>query len=90
MATYMKDPDAELDFALDWSKWLLEGETIDSFPVTVEAGLTQPQAASQTGGVVTVWLAGGNPGTTYAVTGRVVTSQGRTDERSIRIHVQHR
>lgn len=87
---FMKDPSAVLDYAVDWTGWLAEGETIGSFPVTVDAGLTVAQAATHSAGVVTVWLSGGTAGKTYTVTSRVTTNQGRTDDRSIRIRVEER
>lgn len=87
---FVKDPQAVLDYAIDWSGWLAEGETVSSFPVTVDTGLTVAQPATHSAGVVTVWLSGGTAGKTYTVTSHVVTNQGREDDRSIRIRVDER
>ena len=38
----------------------------------------------------TVWLSGGQAGATYTVTNRIVTTGGRTDDRSIAIKVEDR
>jgi hypothetical protein len=92
MGSYVKDPDARLDYATDWSTWLGEGEVIDSHVVTVSG----PDAALALDGddasatVVTAWLIGGTAGAEYRVGYRVTTNQGRTDERSDTIYVMER
>lgn len=88
--SFTKDPDAVLDYAFDWATyWLESGETISSHVVTVGAGLTN-DSDSETDGVVTAWLSGGAVGTTYDVACKIVTSCGRTDERTIEIVVEER
>ncbi len=90
MREWDKDPQAVLDWAFDWSRWLAAGETITGTPVvTVDAGLTK-DSQSNTGTRVTVWVSGGTRGTTYKVACRVTTDQGRTDERTIAIRVTDR
>lgn len=88
--SWIKDPDAVLDYRFDWSAWLATGETIStSIFVIAPTGLT---AASNThdGTSSTVWLTGGVAGTDYVVTNRVTTSAARTDDRSIRVRVTDR
>jgi len=91
--TFIKDVDAELDFAFDWNDadepWLETGETISSYTLTVPAGITNT-ADSQASGKVTVWLSGGTDGTWYDITCKIVTSLGRTDERTMHIKVVER
>jgi len=90
MATsFTKDPEAVLDYTFDWSDWLATGETISSYTVTVPTGITK-DSDSQADGVVTVWLSGGTAGTNYRVECKIVTSAGRTDERSIWIKAVER
>ena len=81
---FLKDPDAVLDFAFDWSSWLQSGETISSYSITAETGITV-DSDSQASGVVTVWLSGGTAGTEYTVACKIETSSSRTDERSMTI-----
>lgn len=90
MTTFVKDPDATLDFAWDWSSWLASGETISDQTVTVPSGLTTAVAVSQSSGVVTVWLSGGTVGESYAVACLVTTSDARIDERTMTIKVRDR
>jgi hypothetical protein len=89
--TYLKDPEAVLDWVFDWSDWLAVGETILSRVITVATGLVK-DSDTITGGstTVTVWLSGGTAGVSYTVACRIVTSSGRTDERTITIRVQQR
>ena len=90
---FTKDSDAVLDYAFDWNDttdpWLATGETISSYTVTVETGLTK-DSDSHASGVVTVWLSGGTVGTTYRVECEITTSAGRKDERSMWIKVAQR
>jgi hypothetical protein len=91
LKNYIKDPQAVLDYILDWNiKYLQAGETIVTSTWIVPAGLTEPQASSHAGGLTTVWLGGGTVDTDYAVTNHITTSAGRTDDRSILIRVQER
>ena len=88
MSTFLKDPDAVLDYAFDWTAWLDDGETISSHTVTVD-GLTKDSDA-ENGGVVTVWLSGGTDGQEASAACLIETSAGRTDERTIVLRVRER
>jgi len=87
--SFIKDPQAVLDFNWDWSAWLGEGETITERTVTADAGLTI-NSSSIAGGVVSAWVASGVAGTTYIVACAITTSAGRTETRRIQIVVQMR
>jgi len=89
MQTFLKDPDAVLDYAMDWATWLGDGETISSHTVTVDDGLTK-DSDSESDGIVTIWLSGGTINTTYNIAVEIVTSSGRTDERTFRVMVIQR
>lgn len=89
---FTKDPDAVLDYSFDWydsgNGWLATGETISSHTITVETGITKV-SDSESSGVVTVWLSGGTHGNDYDVACKIVTSAGRTDERTMVISVRN-
>lgn len=87
--TFIKDPSAVLDYVFDWSDWLATGEVISSHVITVDTGLTK-DSSSEASGIVTVWLSGGTAGTNYKVACKIVTSAGRTDERTMWIKVADR
>jgi len=88
----LKDPSAELDYGFNWADrgWLAAGETITTSTWTVPAGLTQLTSGVSGGTVTTVWLSGGAAENDYMITNRIVTSGGRTDERSLIIRVRQR
>lgn len=86
---FTADPDSLLDYSVDWSQWLADGETIASYNITVESGITL-SSDSENDGVVTVWLTGGTAGRRYDVTCQITTSEGRIDERSFVLKVVDR
>ena len=99
MTAYVKDPDATLDYGFDWNRsatsaaagsgYLAAAETITTSTWVVASGLTQSNA-SNTPTTTTIWLSGGTDGTDYLVTNRIVTSAGRTDDRSFTVRVRQR
>lgn len=94
---FVKDPDAVLDYRFDWaaltngngsSNYLASGEVITSHTVTATTGITvNSSSIVSSATAVVVWLAGGTARQTYDVTCRIVTSDGRTDDRTIRVMV---
>ncbi|HMH58988.1 MAG TPA: hypothetical protein VK537_07385 [Galbitalea sp.] len=61
-------------------------EQISSSTFTVDSGLTKI-SDSRTTSNATVWLTGGDPGTTYTVTCTVETTQARTYEQSMLLRI---
>jgi hypothetical protein len=86
--TFYKDPDAVLDYQIDWSTWL-GSDTISTSAWTVQSGLTKG-SDSKTDTTTTVWLSGGTAGQTYRVTNRIVTAGGRTDDRTFWVVVDEK
>jgi len=87
---FTKDPQAVLDYAIDWTKWLDEvGDSIETSTWIVPTGLTKV-TETNTSKLATVWLSGGTVGENYTVTNRITTAAGRTDDRSITIRVRER
>lgn len=87
--TFDKDPDATLDYAIDWSRWLTAGDSIRTSvwsaptPLVVEA-----ESASSTQAIV--WLSGGEGGKRYTVVNTITTTNGRKDQRSFVLNVKDR
>lgn len=86
---FIKDPDAKLDYTIDWSSWLTDSETISSVVWTVGTGITE-ESTSNTTTTATIWLSGGTAGERYAAACRITTSDSRIDERTIFIMVAER
>lgn len=91
MADFIKDPDAVLDYTVDWSDWLATGEEIASSSWVNPDGFTV-NTSSNTTTVAVVWLSGGVAGRTYRMTNRITTDStpARTDDRTITIKVAER
>jgi hypothetical protein len=88
---YTHDPNAKLDYSVDWSSWLGAGETISTSTWTVASGITQATPApSATDSVATIWLTGGTVGSHYEITNHIVTNQGREDDRTMVVQVSER
>lgn len=84
---FIKDPEAKLDYVVDWSAWLEpDADTIATSEWDAPDGLTVESEAA-TNSRATVWLSGGTEGSVYPVVNSIVTAAGRTDERTIYIHV---
>ena len=86
--SFVKDPDAVLDYEWDWAAWL-GTDTIASHTVTAATGLTVDTSEATTT-AVTAWLSGGTVGQTYSVTCHVVTAAGREDDRTVTVTVMER
>ena len=90
-STFIKDPDAVLDFKFDWAGWLASGETISARTITPDAGITVDSSSiTDTSTTVTVWLSGGTVSQSYKVTCQIVTSASRTDERTMIVRIRER
>ena len=86
--TFAKDPNAVLDYTIDWTRWLASDQIATS-QWLVPVGLTK-MADSKTASSATVWLSGGTAGQSYTVTNRITTSAGRTEDRSFIAKVEER
>lgn len=88
----IKDPDAVLDYRWEWSDWLDGSDGIASHEVILpvaDGGLVVDSSEHDATGI-TAWISGGQLGADVWVTGRITTTEGRTDDRSLRFRVQDR
>lgn len=86
---FTKDPDAVLDYVVNWATWL-GADTISASTWEVPAGLTQPFSASNTTTAATVWLGGGTVSTTYEVVNHITTTSGRQNDATLHIYIKER
>lgn len=86
--TFTKDPDAVLDYQIDWSDWL-GADTISASTWAADTGITV-DSETETTTAATVWLSGGTAGDDYVVTNEIVTAGGRTEQRSLLIRCRQR
>lgn len=85
---FIKDPDAVLDYSIDWSDWL-DDDTIATSTWEAEDDITV-DSDSSTSTTTTIWLSGGTVGAKYRVTNHIVTAAGREDDRRITIRIRDR
>lgn len=83
---YAKDPNATLDYSVDWAAWLGATDTIEEASWTAPEGI-MVAAETHTATAATVWLSGGTAGAQYQLTCRISTVEGRIDERTITVRV---
>jgi hypothetical protein len=91
MGSYVKTPASVLEYRFDWNDdgWLDEGEEITASEFLVGEGI-EVDSEDNDASSATVWLSGGTEWERLDVTNRITTNQGRTDQRTIRIHIQRR
>ena len=90
MKSYVKDPDASLDYPFDWSAYLTPiNDTIQSVSWIAEPGLTLG-ATSHTTTSATAFGSGGVLDTAPMLTCRITTVGGRTDDWSIILKIVNR
>lgn len=84
----MKSPGSLLDYGIDWTELLEEGETVDSADWSI-SGATLAQNRID-GNVTVAWVDGGESGYKAKLTCKMTTSVGRIYERTILIPVRQR
>lgn len=90
LPAWVHDPNAVLDYTVDWTDWLADGETITDHEVVVTSGNVVIGTTGVIGGLVHAWISGGTKGTQSAVRYRITTSALRTDDRTIILSVRER
>lgn len=78
---FTKDPAAIKDYGFDYALWMSSGDTITSsvFSVGGTCAVTSSSTSSHT---AICFVSSGTAGTISKLSNRIVTGQGRTEERS--------
>jgi hypothetical protein len=93
MTFLLKDPDAVLDYSVDWGAEYLGSDLLSqsSWSVTPEeTGGVAVDGSNFDATTTTVKVGGGAPGHVYRLINEVVTASGRVDSRSIVLRVEKR
>ena len=93
MTFLLKDPDAVLDYLIDWGAEYLGDDLLAGSDWTVapdEAGGVTIAGSDFDATTSTVKAGGGLPGRIYRLINEVVTASGRVDSRSIVLRVEKR
>lgn len=87
--TIDKDPDAVLDYVIDFGPWLTrEQDTITDHLVKV-TGVTLDSSYAA-GTKIVLWLSGGEVGQKASATAQITTAGGRVEERTIYFKIRER
>ena len=93
MSFLLKDPDALLDYLVDWGAEYLGADEIGTSEWSVtpdEPGGIAIVPGGFDGRTATVKASGGVPGRVYRIVNRVQLMSGRIDSRSITVRVEKR
>lgn len=84
MRTYVKDPDATLDYSVDWSQFLAgsDGDSISTAAWLEASGDLTITDSGHSSGIHTGFISGGTLGESYTVTSRITTTGGRINDSS--------
>jgi hypothetical protein len=88
-----KDPNASLQYGVDWTDWLDAGDSIVSASWAVETTSTNAIEASLPNilaNVTSTTLTGGDTGTVYTVAVSIVTTENYQDTRRFRVKCENR
>ena len=90
MAKFKKDPNATLDYRFDWTDYLTPvSDVIANVTWVLDTGLTLV-SSTNTAMTATAFISGGTIGDELLLTCRIVTTGGRTDDRSITLLIVSR
>ncbi len=91
LATIIKQPADQLDYDVDYGRWLPDGDAVTMAETSVEPqGELIIDSVQLTDRTVKVWISGGVDGGTYKITVTASTSGGRIKEADFRIRVRER
>lgn len=82
--TFNKDPNAVLDYTIDWKDWLGDDAILTS-SWTLPVGITSA-GVTFSSSTATVWLSGGTAGVSYSIYNQITTVGGRTEKRTFKIN----
>ena len=92
LQTFLHDPDAKLDYSVDWTLWLPTGDAVDTstWAVSPEGPTLTSSTIDIDGKITTIWFEGGTAGSKYVLTNHIITTEGREDDRSITLKLAER
>lgn len=85
-----KDPDAALDYEMNWAEWLRHGEHVTAAEVLPGDDALTVEAVTNLADAVRWRVSGGVPRGNYGLTVRITTNLGQIDDRSVRLRIRGR
>lgn len=88
---YDKDPAAVKDYGLNWTAWMSSGDTIStsvwSGDIAANSSTLLVTSSSISSHTTICFVGSGTAGGVHRVSNRIVTAQGRTEERSLDMRI---
>lgn len=84
-----KQPSEKLDYDIDYSLWLYDGDSVSTVSVVVPDGLTLISSTVDSP-VVKLWVSGGVNGSTYKLEITATTAHQRIKQDELKIKVKER
>jgi len=94
VAKFVKDPNALLDYKIDWNDWLGDDQIVSAIAFTdalasaQTSGLRIATTTVSASAAVVVWLSAGVLDTEYTITSRIWTSAGRRNDESFTVVIE--
>lgn len=94
MANFTKDPDALLDYKVDWGEWLgndqiISAQSINDATASAQtSGLRIASTVVSASSAVVTWLSAGVLDNEYTVTVRIWTSAGRRNDECFTVLIE--
>jgi len=94
VAHFIKDPDALLDYKVDWGEWLGNDQIIsaqainDTVASAQTSGLRIASTVVSASSAVVTWLSAGVIDNEYTVTVRIWTSAGRRNDECFTVSIE--
>lgn len=91
---FVKDPDALLDYKVDWGEWLGDDQIVSAIAFTDAlasgqvSGLRIANTTISASAAVVTWLSAGVDDVEYTVTVRIWTSAGRRNDECFQLAVE--
>ena len=88
---FVKDPDARMDYAVDWGPFLASTPG-DAILTATWVDVPDELTVSDEGydlGLHVAFVSGGQPMHTYRLTSRITTEQGRVQDDTLVLFIQH-
>lgn len=81
-----KSASERIDWVIDYSRWLIDGDTLASVEATAPDGLSVDVIHDSS--LATIWVSGGDHGKQYRVPIRITSQQGRVLNETMRVRIE--
>lgn len=89
IATFDKHPDDQLDYDIDFSRWMPDGDNISSAEAVTQSGTVEVLSVQVIDSlIVKVWLAGGKEGEASVISVKAGSTGGRVKDVNFSLRIR--